>query len=86
MQKESLESFKIKVQKIFDKGAYVKEAIDPEITGELRFSNIGFDLTALVKKFEPYGQGNSKPKFIFKQRVWVKRGNICVFHLYKTES
>ena len=64
LQKESLESFKIKVQKIFDKGAYVKEAIDPEITGELRFSNIGFDLTALVKKFEPYGQGNSKPKFI----------------------
>jgi len=64
LEKKSLEAFKTEVQENFIKGRYVKEIIDPEITGELHFSDIGFDLTTLVKKFEPYGQGNPRPKFI----------------------
>ena len=64
LQKKSLEAFKMKVQKNYLEGKYVKEVIDPEIVGELHFSDISFDLTTLVKKFEPYGQGNPRPKFI----------------------
>ncbi len=64
LQKESLKAFKTQVQKNFAQGAYVKEVFDPEIVGDLHFSNISFDLIALVKKFEPYGQGNTAPKFI----------------------
>ena len=64
LQKENLKAFKVKVEKIFIEGSYDEEVFDPEITGELHFSDISFDLTRLIKNFEPYGQGNSKPKFI----------------------
>lgn len=64
LQKKRLEAFKTQVQKFFLQRKYIKEAVDPEVVGELHFSNIDFDLTALVKKFEPYGEGNSRPKFI----------------------
>ena len=64
LKKESLKSFKTEVQKNFKEGAYVKEVFDPEIVGDLHFSTISFDLTTIVKKYEPYGQGNSTPKFI----------------------
>jgi single-stranded-DNA-specific exonuclease len=64
LEKKSLEAFKMQVEKNFLKGEYNKEIIDPDIVGDLYFSNISFDLTALMKKFEPYGQGNPRPKFI----------------------
>ena len=64
LQKKSLESFKIQVEQNFVTGGYVNESIDRDIVGNLRFSNISFDLTNLVKKYEPYGQGNPRPKFI----------------------
>ena len=66
MKSESLEAFKIQINKNYAKGNYKKEALDPDIVGELDFSNISFDLTKLVKKYEPYGQGNPTPKFISK--------------------
>ena len=37
---------------------------DPDIVGILHFRDITFNLTALLKKFEPYGQGNPTPKFL----------------------
>jgi single-stranded-DNA-specific exonuclease len=64
LQQENLEAFKIQVGQNFASGGYEKEVVDSEIVGELHFSDISFDLTNLAKKFEPYGQGNSKPKFI----------------------
>jgi len=64
LQKKSLKAFKIQVQKNFAEGEYIKEMVDPDIVGDLHFSNISFDLTTLVKKYEPYGQGNPRPKFI----------------------
>jgi len=39
---------------------------DEDIVGELHFRDISFTLRALLKKFEPYGQGNSVPKFLTK--------------------
>ncbi len=64
MHKNQLKWFKKRLQESYLNGNYVKEELDPEIVGEFHFSNIDFALTALVKKFEPYGQGNSTPKFI----------------------
>jgi len=37
---------------------------DPDIVGSLHFNDISFSLTGLLKKFEPYGQGNPVPKFL----------------------
>ncbi|SFV90551.1 Single-stranded-DNA-specific exonuclease RecJ [hydrothermal vent metagenome] len=39
---------------------------DTSIVGELHFRDITFALTSLLKKFEPYGQGNETPKFLTK--------------------
>ena len=64
LKKESLESFKTQVQKNFKEGDYIQEIFDPEIVGDLHFSTISFDLTNIVKRFEPYGEGNRAPKFI----------------------
>ncbi len=66
MQLNSLEAFKKQLEINYVKGNFVKEEIDPDIVGELYFSDISFDLTKLVKKYEPYGQGNPTPKFISK--------------------
>jgi len=66
MQLNSLEAFKKQLEINYAKGNYFKEEVDPDIVGELHFSDISFDLTKLVKKYEPYGQGNPTPKFISK--------------------
>jgi single-stranded-DNA-specific exonuclease len=63
---ESLEAFKMQLEKNFKIGNYVKEEVDPDIVGDLHFKDISFDLTNLVKQYEPYGQGNPTPKFISK--------------------
>ena len=66
MQLESLEAFKNQLEINYTKGNFVKEEVDPDIVGELHFLDISFELTKLVKKYEPYGQGNPTPKFISK--------------------
>jgi len=66
MKKESLKAFKIQINENFTKGNYVKEEFDPDIVGVIHFKDISFDLTKLVKKYEPYGQGNPTPKYISK--------------------
>jgi len=63
---ESLEAFKMQLKKSYVKRNFVKEEVDPDIIGELHFSNISFELTKLMKRYEPYGQGNPTPKFISK--------------------
>ena len=64
MHLESLEAFKKQLEINYAQGNYVKESVDPDIVGELHFSAISFALTKVVKKYEPYGQGNPTPKFI----------------------
>jgi single-stranded-DNA-specific exonuclease len=64
LKEENLKSFKKEVENNFKEGAYVKELFDPEIVGNLHFCMISSDLLNIVKKFEPYGQGNTTPKFI----------------------
>ncbi len=40
------------------------DQIDPDIIGELPFDLIDQRLLRMLEKFEPFGQGNPKPKFI----------------------
>ncbi|ADV45278.1 single-stranded-DNA-specific exonuclease RecJ [Nitratifractor salsuginis] len=37
---------------------------DPEILGEIGFDLLGWELYRLLERFEPYGEGNPRPKFI----------------------
>ncbi len=64
LQRNHLELFRSKLQENYLKKAYIKSPSDPEIVGELDFAEITTDLTALIKRFEPYGQDNPRPKFI----------------------
>ena len=66
LQEENLDPFIVKLQKNFKKENYSKELVDLSIVGELDFSNISFELTSLLREFEPYGQANTTPKFISK--------------------
>lgn len=64
LQKEKLEWFKSQIQKKYREKCYIQEISDPQIIGELSFSQINFELITLIKKYEPYGFGNPMPKFI----------------------
>ena len=64
LHSQRLEAFKKQLQINYAEGNYTKEEIDPDIVGELHFKDISFDLTKLVEKYQPYGQGNPTPKFL----------------------
>jgi len=64
LHSESLEAFKKQLQINYAEGNYTKEEVDPDIVGELHFKDISFELTKLVQKYQPYGQGNPTPKFL----------------------
>jgi len=66
LHENSLEAFREQLQINYAKGNYTKALVDPDIVGELHFKDISFDLTKLVRQYEPYGQGNPTPKFISK--------------------
>jgi len=61
---ENLESFREEINKNYKKENYTKNLIDPDILGELSFSDIDFNLINMMKSYEPYGQENPRPKFI----------------------
>jgi len=64
LAKSSLEPFKQQVERSCLESKVSKERYDPEIVGKLSFSEISFSLTEVIKKYEPYGEGNPRPKFI----------------------
>jgi len=64
LRKENLLSFKNSLQEEYKKRAYRPQKMDPELLGILDFSCISFELTGLIKRFEPFGEKNTKPKFI----------------------
>ena len=64
LQKNALDSFKRQLEKSYIDFKYKPSTIDPDILGELNFDDIDFDLLNIIKKYEPYGQGNQLPKFI----------------------
>ena len=64
LAKEALCDFRSALQDAYGKTVPIQENDGLDIVGELAFQDITFDLTALIKRFEPYGQGNPQPKFI----------------------
>ncbi len=64
LESQNLEQFKQELQQHYKAQNYPNQLIDPDILGELSFSHIDFELVKLLKSFEPYGQGNPRPKFI----------------------
>jgi len=66
MQESSLEDFKTQINQNFVTANYKKNELDPDIVGELQLKDLTFELTKLIKQYEPYGQGNPTPKFISK--------------------
>jgi single-stranded-DNA-specific exonuclease len=66
LSKERFSAFKTQLQCEFEVFKEAAESMEDEIVGELAFHDISFELTALIRQFEPYGQGNPQPKFITK--------------------
>lgn len=64
LPEENITPFIAKLQENYHLQAYESNDYDPDIVGELDFREISFDLTKLIKQYEPYGQENQKPKFI----------------------
>jgi len=63
---ENLVNFKDKIEEEYIKKEYKNLVYDPDIVGELDFNDITFDISRLIKQYEPFGQQNPKPKFITK--------------------
>ncbi|SFV54704.1 Single-stranded-DNA-specific exonuclease RecJ [hydrothermal vent metagenome] len=61
---DNLEQFRKKLQKNYLAENYSEDVMDSDILGELSFSHIDFKLVNSMKQFEPFGQANSRPKFI----------------------
>lgn len=61
---ENLDRFRQVLQHNYLAENYQEGYVDPDIMGVLPFSEISFELTQMIKQFEPYGQANSRPKFI----------------------
>jgi len=61
---QNLNKFKKELQLTYIAQNYNEDLLDLEIIGALDFRYIDFNLINIIKQFEPYGQGNSRPKFI----------------------
>ena len=54
------------MQESYEDAKHTSAQYDADVIGILEFNNISFDLTSLIKKYEPYGQENANPKFMTK--------------------
>ena len=66
LYEDNLKIFIDKLEYSYIDKNYLDDVNDAEIVGILDFHDITFELTALIKKFEPYGQENTNPKFMTK--------------------
>ena len=63
LKSENLEKFRAKINKNYTLENYIKSFVDPDILGFLSFNHISYSLVNNLKIYEPYGQGNPRPKF-----------------------
>lgn len=66
LEVKNFDNFKEKILSEYRKKEYQNSNYDPEIIGEIEFSSINQNLINMMKKYEPFGQGNIRPKFITK--------------------
>jgi single-stranded-DNA-specific exonuclease len=59
----NFEKFKNEINKNYALENYSQTSIDPDILGLLSFRDISYSLVNNLKIYEPYGQGNPRPKF-----------------------
>ncbi len=64
IEQDHLEAFVTALQKDAQKECEDGDEYDPDILGELPFALIDHTLLRLLEQFEPYGQGNPRPKFV----------------------
>jgi single-stranded-DNA-specific exonuclease len=64
LKEEALEPFKEALQEAFFESNTPIRTHDPDLLGILPFGAISFELMHLIRRYEPYGQGNPQPKFI----------------------
>ena len=63
LKAENLEIFREQINHNYALENYVNNSVDPDILGLLSFLDISYSLVNNLKKYEPYGQGNPRPKF-----------------------
>ena len=63
LKAENLEKFRVQINQNYLLENYVNNSVDPDILGLVAFSNVNFSLVNNLKTYEPYGQGNPRPKF-----------------------
>ncbi len=61
---KKLEDFRVALNKKASTLCSQETYVDPDILGELPFEQIGFPLIEMIAQFEPFGEGNPKPKFL----------------------
>jgi len=61
---DNLEEFKRELSIRYSEKKYTNLEYDPDVVGRLNFDSITFELTDMIKKYEPFGQSNQKPKFM----------------------
>ena len=71
IEQEQLEEFVVSLQRDARKECEDKNRHDPDILGELPFALIDDVLLRLLEQYEPYGQGNPRPKFITRNVTLV---------------
>ena len=64
LKRENLENFKKEINKYYALENYEKVSLDPDIMGYLSFCDISYSHVNNLKNYEPYGEGNPRPKFI----------------------
>ncbi|RUM56718.1 MAG: single-stranded-DNA-specific exonuclease RecJ [Nautilia sp.] len=69
IKKENLEKFTEKINLITSKIPKENFYLDEFLLGELSLKECDFELLEILKSFEPYGEGNPKPKFKAKVNI-----------------
>jgi single-stranded-DNA-specific exonuclease len=64
VREENLDSFKEGLFREAGNRCSKEPFRDPAILGEIGFDLLGWELYRLLERFEPYGEGNPRPKFI----------------------
>ena len=68
IQEKNIKKFQTKLENIINNTLKPEDLVSLlEIDAEININNINFDLLNQINKFEPFGRGNSKPKFLLKR-------------------
>jgi len=69
IKKENFEKLKYKLNEKIKRYSKEDFFIEDFVLGEIEFSEIDEELLEIIESFEPYGEGNPKPKFITTAKI-----------------